>query len=278
LPLTSQPASSVCIPVLWNREIVPEIFLLALEEPRIAAMALPGQFIMLSVPELMDPLLPRPFAIFNTEGSRIEILYKKVGKGTALLAQMREGDALRVLGPLGNGFSPPNPSVEALVLAGGIGIASVHFLLVHLLKRKNAPPTLLYGVPSPEELVPLEPLEESGLLLHIATEDGKRGVKGRVTDLLSTVLEQGKGPSSADREAFVCGPLPMLKAVAKQMATLGIKSQFSLESRMACGYGVCQGCVIPFRNEKEPKNIRYRKVCTEGPVFPAEEVCWEAIR
>lgn len=278
MPLTSQPAYNLCLPVLSNREIVPEIFLLALEEPRLAAEARPGQFMMLSIPPLKDPLLPRPFAVFNAEGSRIEIVYKRVGKGTALLAQMRPGDVLRVLGPLGNGFSPPDRSVEALVLAGGIGIASVHFLLVHLITGGGAPPTLLYGVRSPDELVPLELLEKRGLLLHLATEDGKRGVKGKVSDLLSTALEQNEGLPKADTEAFVCGPLPMLKAVARQLTTLGIKSQFSLESRMACGYGVCQGCVIPFKDEKEPKRIVYRKVCTDGPVFPAEDICWEAIR
>jgi dihydroorotate dehydrogenase electron transfer subunit len=277
LPLTSQPVYNVCLPVLSNREIVPEIFLLALEEPRLAAAARPGQFMMCSIPPLKDPLLPRPFAVYNAEGSRIEIVYKRVGKGTALLAEMGAGDVLRVLGPLGNGFPPPSPSLKALVLAGGIGIASVHFLLRHLLKAGRPPPTLLYGVRSPEELVPLEHLEKSGLLLHIATEDGKRGVKGMVTDLLSTVLEQGSARSRADTEAFVCGPLPMLKAVAKPMATLEIKAYFSLESRMACGYGVCQGCVIPVRDEKGPKSTPYRKVCTDGPVFRAEDIAWEAI-
>jgi dihydroorotate dehydrogenase electron transfer subunit len=277
LPLTSQPVYNVCLPVLSNREIVPEIFLLALEEPRLAAAARPGQFVMCSIPPLKDPFLPRPFAVFNAEGSRIEIVYKRVGKGTALLADLRAGDVLRVLGPLGNGFSPSNTSAKALVLAGGIGIASVHFLLVHLLKGGGPPPTLLYGVRSTEELVPLEPLERSGLLLHIATEDGKRGVKGIVSDLLSTVLEQEPRLARADTEAFVCGPVPMLKAVARQMASLEIKAYFSLESRMACGYGVCQGCVIPIREEKEPKSILYRKVCMDGPVFPAEEISWEEI-
>jgi dihydroorotate dehydrogenase electron transfer subunit len=226
----------------------------------------------------MDPLLPRPFAVFNAEGSRIEIVYKRVGKGTALLAKMRPGDVLRVLGPLGNGFTPPDGSVEALVLAGGIGIASVHFLLVQLMRGEGAPPTLLYGVGSQEELVPLEHLEKRGLVLHIATEDGKRGMKGMVSDLLPTALEQGKGLPRAGTEAFVCGPLPMLKALASRLTTLGIKSQFSLESRMACGYGVCQGCVIPFKDKEEPENVLYRKVCSDGPVFRAEDICWEAIR
>jgi len=277
LPLTSQPVYNVCLPVLSNREIVPEIFLLALEEPRLAAAARPGQFVMCSVPLLKDPLLPRPFAVFNAQGSRIEIVYKRVGKGTALLADMRAGDVLRVLGPLGNGFPQPDTSAKALVLAGGIGIASVHFLLLHLLKGDRPAPTLLYGVRSSEELVPLEHLEGSGLLLHTATEDGKRGVKGMVSDLLSTALEEEPSLARADTEAFVCGPLPMLKAVARKMASLEIKAYSSLESRMACGYGICQGCVIPIRDEKEPKSILYRKVCTDGPVFPADEISWEEI-
>jgi len=277
LPLTSQPVYNVCLPVLSNREIVPEIFLLALEEPRLAAAARPGQFVMCSIPLLKDPLLPRPFAVFNAEGSRFEIVYKRVGKGTALLADMGPGEVLRVIGPLGNEFPRPDPSAKALVLAGGIGIASVHYLLLRLLKGDGPPPTLLYGVRSSKELVPLEHLERSGLLLHIATEDGGRGVKGMVIDLLSTALEEGAGISGADTVAFVCGPVPMMKAVARKMANLEIKAYSSLESRMACGYGVCQGCVVPLRDEKEPKGILYRKVCTDGPVFSAEEISWEEV-
>jgi len=278
LLVTPQNAHTALLPVLSNREVVPEIFLMTFDAPRLAAEAHPGQFVMLSFPPANDPLLPRPFAVFNVEGKRVEILYRRVGKGTGLLSGMKTGDLLRVLGPLGNGFALPDPSVTSIVLAGGIGLASVHFLLVHLLKRQTAPTILLYGVRSHEELLPLESLDKEGLVIRIATEDGQQGVKGTVIDLLATTLDgTGNTPTGAI-ESFVCGPPAMLRAVAGKMRGRGIRAQFSMESRMACGYGVCQGCVIPFKGEEDPKQIRYRKVCTEGPVFAAEEICWEAMQ
>jgi dihydroorotate dehydrogenase electron transfer subunit len=277
LPLTPQNTHTALIPVLSNQEIVPDIFRLAFEAPRLAAEARPGQFVMLSIPPTHDPLLPRPFAVFNVEGQCVEILYRRVGKGTGLLSGMRKGDLLRVLGPLGNGFAVPDPSTTSIVLAGGIGFASIHFLLVHLLGRQTAPTTLLYGVRSHEELIPMETLDKKGLLMRVATEDGQQGVKGTVIDLLSMALPRKEELATATIESFVCGPLAMLRAVADRMKGLGMRAQFSMESRMACGYGVCQGCVIPFKGDDDPKQIKYRKVCTEGPVFAAEEICWEAI-
>jgi dihydroorotate dehydrogenase electron transfer subunit len=172
----------------------------------------------------------------------------------------------------------PAGSVTALVVTGGIGIASVHFLLAHLLKKPSAPAILLYGVRSADEIIPLEGLERKGLLIRMATEDGKRGLKGTVVDLLSNTLGGAGAPEKKSTEAFVCGPPGMLRAAAGTLAAFGIKGHFSLESRMACGYGVCQGCVVPVRDEAAPDGIRYRKVCTDGPVFPAERICWEDIR
>jgi dihydroorotate dehydrogenase electron transfer subunit len=278
LPLTPRNSHTALIPVLSNREIVPGIFRMAFEAPRLAAEAQPGQFVMLSIPLTHDPLLPRPFAVFNVEGSRVEILYRKVGKGTGLLSGMRTGDPLRVLGPLGNGFALPDPSVTSIVVAGGIGFASIHFLLIHLMKRQTVPTTLLYGARCHEEIVPLESFDKQGLLIRIATEDGRQGVKGTVIDLLATALPLTENLPSAAIESFVCGPMAMLRAVAERMKGLGMRAQFSMESRMACGYGVCQGCVIPFKGDDGPQQIKYRKVCTEGPVFAAEEICWDAIQ
>jgi dihydroorotate dehydrogenase electron transfer subunit len=248
------------------------------EAPRLAAEAQPGQFVMLSVPATHDPLLPRPFAVFKVQGQGVEILYRRVGKGTGLLSGMKPGDLLRVLGPLGNGFALPASSVSSIVVAGGIGIASVHFLLLDLLKRRTAPTTLLYGARSREEIVPLESLEKEGLLIRIATEDGRRGVQGTVMELLPSALPRQEDLASAAVASFACGPLGMLRALAARMEGFGMRAQFSMESRMACGYGVCQGCVLPFKGEQDPKQIEYRKVCTEGPVFDAEEICWEALQ
>ena len=278
MPLTPQNNRASLLPILSNKEIVPGIFLMSFEAPRLAAESLPGQFVMLSIPPLYDPLLPRPFAVFNVEGQRVEILFRRVGKGTALLAEMKAGDMLRVLGPLGNGFTLPQPPVPSNVVAGGIGIASVHFLLVELLEGKAASTTLLYGVRSHEEIVPLDSLREKGLDVRIASEDGLEGIQGTVLDLMPASRAGKEAPPSAAGEFFVCGPPAMLRAVARRMRDLGVSAQFSMESRMACGYGVCQGCVIPFKVTENPEQIRYRKVCTEGPVFRSEDICWDALQ
>ncbi len=275
MELTPRDTIAPIVHIVSNREIAPEIFLIAFEAPHLAKQALPGQFVMLSVPPLYDPLLPRPFAVFDVEGSVVKVLYRTVGKGTGQLSRTKKGDLLKVLGPLGNGFSLPDPGTTSIVVAGGIGIASVYFLLVHLLKRATAPTTLLYGVRFKQELIPLEPLEERGLLIRIATEDGRQGVQGTVAPLLQDTLDQGL--PETDREYFVCGPLAMLRAVAGRMDGRGVRAQFSLESRMACGYGVCQGCVLPFKDDADPGQVRYRKVCTEGPVFSPDSISWEAI-
>jgi dihydroorotate dehydrogenase electron transfer subunit len=261
--------------LLANSEIVPGVFLASFEAAGLAAEARPGQFVMLSIPELKDPLLPRPFAVFDVREGRVEILYRRVGKGTGLLSRMRKGDGVRVLGPLGNGFSLPDPAVRAVAVAGGIGLASLHFLLVRLLARQETVTTLLYGVRSAQELIPLDSLERKGLAVRVATEDGRQGVKGRVTRLLS---DQRELLSAEGAELFVCGPLAMLRAVAEETKGPGVRGQYALESRMACGYGVCQGCVFPFRDRDVPGKVRYGKVCSEGPVFPGEEICWEAVR
>ncbi len=260
--------------IVSNREIVPGTFLMAFEEPRLAAEVRPGQFLMLSIPAAHDPLLPRPFAVFNREGPRVEILYRRVGKGTGRLAGLKRGDSLRALGPLGNGFPLPAPSVASLVVAGGVGIASVHLLLLHLLKHQSVPTTLLYGARSHQEIIPLESLEAQGLRIHIATEDGLRGVKGTVAALLSTTPALWEDGAAASTEAFVCGPMAMLRAVVARLNRPGIRTHVSLESRMACGYGVCQGCAMPFKDKENPERVRYRKVCTDGPVFTADEIPW----
>ncbi len=275
MSLNSPSARNVYLPVLHNKEIAPGIFRLAFEDTVLSKMIKPGQFLMLGFPHLKDPLLPRPLAAFNVAGDLIEVLYQRVGKGTGLLSRMGEGELLRVFGPLGNGFSLPLDT-PSLIIVGGMGIASVHLLILELLQR-DLPPMLLYGSRTNKGLLPLEILEEKRLAIHLATEDGTRGLKGTTLDLLQHLSEQTEGFAKTYKEAFVCGPMAMLKALAGFLDDYGINSQVSLESRMACGYGVCQGCVIPTRDFKNPDNIRYQKVCVDGPVFNGEEICWEAL-
>ena len=267
----------VAIPsVLFNRHLAAANFLLAFDEPRLAELVRPGHFLMVTLPGLHDPLLPRPFAVYNVEGSRIEILCKKIGKGTALLSLLRTGDPLQILGPLGNGFRIPEPPAFCLLLAGGIGIASLHLLAKHSLRR-GLPTVLLYGAKSGREIVPMEELESMGLELRIAVEDGTRGFQGLVTDLFLRFVKDMRGLSPIHTTTFVCGPPAMLRQVAGILKAKGMDAQFSLEARMACGYGVCQGCVTRALDPAHPQGWQYRKVCTEGPVFGLNEIDWQAI-
>ena len=178
MSVTGIAPRSTLVRVGENRALGEEIFLLRFADSGLAAAARPGQFVMVSLPDLLDPLLPRPFAVFDINGGTVEVLYKRTGKGTRLLCGLRAGDSLRVLGPLGKGYSPPPAGARVLVVAGGIGFASVHFQIKGLLAM-NLPVHLFYGTRSAAELYPTEALRQAGLEVHVATEDGRRGFKVR---------------------------------------------------------------------------------------------------
>ncbi len=275
--MTPPPRLST-VPIVMNREVVPGRFLLACDAPDLAASTRPGQFVMVSFPGLLDPLLPRPFAVFSAGGKRVEILYRRVGKGTGLLSRLRAGERIRIFGPLGNGFPlETRRGSRTLVIAGGMGIASLHLLLLRLLHARAEGPLLLYGERRTEHLIPLAELEERGLAIELALEDGKIGKQGTVVDLLKAVLEEGRAGTSST--AFVCGPPGMMREVAPRLKEAGIRGYFSLEAHMACGYGLCQGCAVPAGRGGPPgeEALGFKKVCTDGPVFAADEICWEAL-
>jgi dihydroorotate dehydrogenase electron transfer subunit len=235
---------------------------------------------MISLPHCLDPLLPRPFAAFDWDDGQLEILYRRVGKGTSLLSHVRIGSILQVLGPLGRGYRlQETQGSPALVFAGGIGFASVHFLLKQRLLNGQAA-TLLYGTRASSELYPLETsLPEHPLLkVHLATEDGAKGFRGNVHDLFLDLRAREPGFTGSYRVAFGCGPVPMMRVFSRTLQSEGVPAEISLETHMACGYGVCQGCVIQTQRSPEKYATRYRKVCVDGPVFSHDEVDWETIR
>ena len=225
----------------------------------------PGQFVMVQVPGQLEPLLRRPFSIYNVFGDdpnkqRVEVLYKVVGKGTEILSHMKKGEALNLLGPLGNGFAIPNHEDLVYVVAGGIGIAPMYFLMSDLLKKgwdqKNI--VIFYGARTESEIELLTDFEKKHVDIKITTDDGTFGHKGFITERLESHLK--KTPPDV---MYACGPIPMLKAVALLADTYRVSCQVSLETTMACGMGACLGCAV--KNSLNPD--KYAHVCVDGPVF-----------
>lgn len=229
------------------------------------ADAKPGQFVMVRIPGGMDPLLSRPFSIHDIvyrDGcvSSMEILFKIVGRGTRKLAQLKQGDKLDVLGPLGRGFDIPEGVKSAFAISGGIGVAPLYFLMTSMEKSgiHRDLVTFFTGGRSKEDLLCLEELSRKTKDLYVTTDDGSLGEKGLVTDAMEKVLKI-KCPDVI----YACGPLEMLKTVARLASKYRVKCQVSLETVMACGLGACLGCVV--KNKKYEDT--YAHVCFDGPVF-----------
>jgi len=234
----------------------------------------PGQFLMLIPGGLghkrtFDPLLPRPMAIYrtlpSTDGVEMEVRYKVVGRGTSLLADHLPGERVGVVGPLGNGFPEPVEGAEALIVAGGTGVASVYELAKRAAEKGRT--RVLIGARSKDQFGDLTDFEALSIDFHLATEDGSAGHPGLVTEL----LEKALGDSSEACCVYACGPTPMMRVAADLAAARARRCFVSLENPMACGFGVCLGCAAPRANGG------YALVCKEGPIFDAREIAWEAL-
>ena len=259
--------------ILSNQEIAPAYWRIRLSAPPSFVSAKPGQFIMVQVSDSISPLLRRPFGVFNTgtdEQPWFEMLYKVVGKGTALLASHHAGEIIDVLGPLGTGFDQGSDDEEKLIVGGGIGLAPLYPLCKELTQKKS-PVRLFVGGRTQADILCLEDFKALGVDCHVATEDGSLGTKGFVTKALEQPLDQLSGKAAL----YVCGPHGMLAAVARIADARQLPCQVSLENYMACGVGACLGCVTPGKNHS-PTTPDYRCVCAEGPVFASNELQWRS--
>ena len=259
--------------ILSNQEIAPAYWRIRLSAPPSFVTAKPGQFIMVQVSDSISPLLRRPFGVFNTgtdEQPWFEMLYKVVGKGTALLASHHAGEIIDVLGPLGTGFDQGSDDEEKLIVGGGIGLAPLYPLCKELTQKKS-PVRLFVGGRTQADILCLEDFKALGVDCHVATEDGSLGTKGFVTKALEQHLDQLSGKAAL----YVCGPHGMLAAVARIADARQLPCQVSLENYMACGVGACLGCVTPGKNHS-PTTPDYRCVCAEGPVFASNELQWRS--
>ena len=264
--------------VIANTRLSDDYSVVALAAPAIAALAQPGQFVMVKPSRGTDPLLRRPFSIFeilrDASGAPtgISILNKRIGVGTGLLYEVEPGSHVACLGPLGRPFAPVDPPAEAWMVAGGVGLAPF-VTLAEALRAKGTPSTLFYGARRASELYYVELFERLGVRVVLATEDGSRGAAGRVTAPLGAALDALR-PGAGVR-LYVCGPTPMMRAVADLSALHGRACDVSLEQVMGCGLGGCYSCVVLTR---DPGGVpHFVRSCLEGPVFDANRILWDAL-
>jgi dihydroorotate dehydrogenase electron transfer subunit len=206
----------------------------------------------------------------DTTGSvpHLKFLYQVVGRGTTILSRLNPGEELDLLGPLGNGFSLIPDMEEAILIAGGIGVAP--FLeLSRMIRRKFSDARLLtfIGGKTATDIFTVEDISQLGVEVRIVTEDGGMGAKGMVTEALDQYLSV---PSEKKRQIFACGPWGMIQRITQLSSIHGIHCQLSLDRAMACGVGVCRGCVVSVKDPDAPGGFRYQTVCQDGPVFEAK--------
>jgi dihydroorotate dehydrogenase electron transfer subunit len=270
--------SDIDAAVIANARLSDDYCVVSLAAPEIAAVAQPGQFVMVKPSRGLDPLLRRPFSIFeilrDSAGAPVgfSLLNKRIGVGTALLYEINAGARVTCLGPLGRPFAPVDPPAQAWMVAGGVGLAPF-VTLAEALQARGTPMTLFYGARRAAELYRVELFEALGARVVLTTEDGSRGRRGLVTAPLDEALAALRPTELA--QLYVCGPTPMMRAVARIAGAHGRPCAVSLEQVMGCGLGGCYSCVVPTRTLDGPRH--FVRSCLEGPVFDAQRVVWDAL-
>ncbi len=255
----------LALEVVANEQLTPSINVIALQAPELALRFKAGQFMEIKVSESLFPLLRRPFSIHRIVGERIEIMNKVVGTGTRRLYDIKAGEKLQVLAPLGNRFGYDKDDFDVGVLiSGGIGVAPMA-LLEETLRSKGKEVLNIVGAKTVEELATRYLTN-----IHLATDDGTAGFKGHVVELFSRLLPTLKGKRL---RVFACGPNPMLNALAKFCQAQHIPCEVSIESIMGCGIGICYGCPIRIRNAEG--KIHYRLLCQYGSIVEACQVVFD---
>jgi len=259
--------------ILASENLAPDVFELKINASDIATASSAGQFVNV-YPEGGAMLLPRPISIADAKNDTIVLAFAVVGAGTESMANYKNGDHIELMGPLGNGFFSygeneklPEPK-EVLLIGGGTGIPPLRFAASELKREYKSDVKLTACLGFAKQPWYKDDFEQVCDEVKIGSEtEGEADFKGNVIKLMDTVFN-GNGRENPEL-ALACGPRPMLEAAAKWCEYRGIPLRVSLEERMGCGYGVCAGCAVKPRNSTTKK-----KVCSDGPVFWAEEVKW----
>jgi dihydroorotate dehydrogenase electron transfer subunit len=266
----------VAAEIISNRPLSADYNVLGLAAPAIAAAAQPGQFVMVKVGTSLDPLLRRPFSVFEVLRGRdgapsgLTILSKRIGPSTTSIYAARPGQVAAVLGPLGRPFTVVDAPSEAWMVAGGVGLAPFA-ALAETLHRREVKTTLFYGARRADELFYLDFFRGLGVELVLTTEDGSAGERGRIVAPLDARLA-GRH-AGAPVMIYACGPEGMLAATAKTAAKYGRPCQVSVERIMGCGMGGCYSCVVPMRGDDG--QFHHVRSCMAGPVLAADQIRWD---
>jgi dihydroorotate dehydrogenase electron transfer subunit len=273
------------VEIVENVRIARNTFRLRFNQSEIARRIVPGQFLMVRIAGCDDPLIGRPLAMYDVIADAagrpqgVDVVYLVKGKFTTHLATLKPGQTIDAWGPLGNGFVPAAAS-HLIIVAGGIGYTPFVALAKENLGVQSygsAPRaidfgkriTLCYGARSADYFAGLNDFAAAGAKVLLSTDDGTRGHRGLVTELLERVLAE----DASDCRIACCGPEPMMEAVAEIAAQRNIPCQVSLETPMACGIGICFTCVAKVRDAAGEWD--YKRTCVEGPVFEAAKIVWE---
>lgn len=261
--------------VLANTVLSHDYNVLALDAPDIAAATTPGQFVMVKIGTGHDPLLRRPFSVFEVLRDKgrptgISILIKRIGPSTRQLYAARSGDTVVCLGPLGQPFSLVDAPAEGWMVAGGVGLAPF-WTLAESLAGRGVKTTLFYGARKADELFYLDYFRGLGVSLVLTTEDGSTGEHGRVTAPLERALQQR--PRHDPLTIYTCGPEGMLEAVAHVANRFERPCEVSVERIMGCGVGGCYSCVVPMRADDGARH--HVRSCLAGPVLDAAKIVWD---
>ena len=234
--------------IISNEALTDVVYKMVLEGDT-SAITNCGQFVDLRLPE---KYLRRPISVCDYDKATLTLIYKVVGAGTEIMAQLSAGTKLDVLTGLGNGYDTSLSGDTPVLVGGGVGVPPMYNLCKKLIAQGKRPQVVL-GFNTGAEVFLAEQFKALGADVHIATADGSVGVKGFVTDVIKNLNYT---------YFYSCGPMPMFKAMEGVMTTSG---QYSFEERMGCGFGACMGCTIQTK-------AGYKRVCKDGPVFHREEV------
>ena len=251
--------------VLTNNKIADNIYQAYLVSPKISQESKPGQFINILPNKNWTNVMRRPMSIASQEDGKISIIYKVFGKGTEIISQWKENDKVDIIGPLGNfwnGYKDSNP----ILIGGGVGIAPIINLKNHLDNLSINHDMIMGAQIQSEHFLPHNP--EKGI--YMSTNDGSLGVKGTVIDVLKILI-----PKTSNRKIFACGPPGMMEAVKDFANSNDIACDLALETIMACGFGICQGCTVEKAHENNCKHSyreKYALVCIDGPIFNSKDI------